>query len=113
MSGKTLDELEGIVWGEPTFDSHLVTTCCRLRTKPIDEFTVEELRIMIGQKIGLDHLMPLAIVALERDPLAEGDHYPGDLLANVVGCGEWLRSHPNLLLRVVAVAKRVALGGTL
>jgi hypothetical protein len=26
MPGKTLDQLEGVVWGEPTFDSYLVTT---------------------------------------------------------------------------------------
>jgi hypothetical protein len=71
MLGKTLDELEGVVWGEPTFDSHLVTTCFRLRTKPVDQFTIEDLRIMIRQKIGLHYLIPLAIVELEREPLAE------------------------------------------
>ena len=60
MAGKTLDELEGVAWGEPTFDSYLVTTCHRLRTKPVDEFSVEDLRIMIGQQIGLPHLVPLA-----------------------------------------------------
>ena len=63
-------------------------------TKPVDQFTVEDLRIMVGQKISLDYLMPLAVVELEREPLAEGVYYPGDLLANVIECGEWLRSHP-------------------
>jgi hypothetical protein len=72
MAGKTLDELEHSVVKEPPFDSHLVTTCHRLRKKPIDEFTVEELRIMIGQKIGLQHLLPVATAVLEREPLAEG-----------------------------------------
>ncbi len=80
MAGKTLDELEHSVVKEPPFDSYLVTTCYRLRKKPIDEFTVEDLRIMVGQKIGLPHLLPLAIAVLEREPLAEGDFYPGDLL---------------------------------
>jgi len=106
MAGKTLDELENIVWSEPRFDSELVTMCHRLRTKPLDEFTVEDLRIMIGQKIGLQHLLPRAIVVLEREPLTEGDLYPGDLLANTIECDEWLRSHPDLLQRVVAVVKR-------
>lgn len=46
MPSKSLDQLEGVVWGEPSFDSHVVTTCHRLRTKPIDEFGVEDLRIM-------------------------------------------------------------------
>ena len=84
MPGKTLDELENVVWGPPPFDSHLVITCCRLRTKPIDEFTVEDLRIMIGQKISLQHLIPLAVSVVESEPLAQGSYFPGDLLANVL-----------------------------
>ena len=106
MPGKTLDQLEGVVWGEPTYDSHLVTTCHRLRTKPIDEFSVEDLRIMIGQQISLPHLVPLAVAALERDPLAEGDDYPGDLLANVIGAREWLQANPEWLARVIRVTER-------
>jgi len=106
MPGKTLDQLECVVWGEPTHDSHLVTTCHRLRTKPIDEFGVEDLRIMIGQQISLPHLVPLAVAALERDPLAEGDDYPGDLLANVIGAREWLQANPEWLARVIRVTER-------
>jgi CDI immunity proteins len=106
MPGMTLDQLEGVVWGEPTSNSYLVTTCHRLRTKPVDEFTVEDLRIMIGQKIGLSHLVPLAVAAVERDPLAEGDYYPGDLLANLIGSVDWLKANPEWLVRVIRVAER-------
>ena len=106
MAGETLDELENGILGEPTFDSYLVTTCCRLRKKPVDEFTVEDLRIMIGQKISLQYLMPRAIMMLEREPLAEGDYYPGDLLVNVIECSDWLRSQPVLLQRIITVAER-------
>ena len=67
--------------------SFLVTTCHQLRKKPIDEFTVEDLRIMIGQGIGLAFLMPLALDVLEHDALAEGDFFPGDLLCNVLRTG--------------------------
>jgi hypothetical protein len=94
MAGPTLDELEGFVWGEPNFDSYLVTTCCRLRTKPIDEFTVEDLRIMIGQQISLPHLIPIAAKVLEKEPLAEGNYYPCDLLNAVIDVKrEWLVSN--------------------
>lgn len=110
MAGKTLDDLEHLDWGEPTFDSHLVTTCHRLRKKPVDEFTVEDLRIMIGQKISLQHLLPRAIAVLESEPLAAGAFYPGDLLANVIACDEWLQAHPDLLGRVVTVAGRAVTG---
>src|SRR5438046_2491656 len=106
MAGDTLEKLERLVWEEPNSDSHLVTTCHRLRKKPIDEFTVEDLRIMIGQKIGLPYLLPRAIAVLEREPLVDGDFYPGDLLANAIACNEWLQLHPELLARVVTVAGR-------
>ena len=108
MPGKTLDELENLTWGEPAFDSYLVATCHRLRKKPVDEFTVEDLRIMIGQTIGLEFLLPRAIDVLEREPLAAGDFFVGDLLVNVIACVDWLRTHPHLLHRVASVVKRAA-----
>jgi hypothetical protein len=58
---KTLQELEGQDWGDSDFPSYLVRTCHALRRKPLRDFTVEDLRIMIGQNIGLNYLMPLAI----------------------------------------------------
>jgi hypothetical protein len=81
---KTLQELEGEDWGEAPFPSHLVTTCHALRRKPLRDFTVEDLRIMIGQNIGLNYLIPLAIEQLRRDPLVAGDIYEGDLLVAVL-----------------------------
>jgi hypothetical protein len=81
---KTLDELDPPAWGEPDSDTYLIATCFRLRHKPIDSFSVEDLRILIGQEIGLAWLIPLALDVLEQDPLSEGDFYPGDLLANVL-----------------------------
>ena len=39
---------------------------------------------MIGQDIGLIFLIPLAIKTLEKDILAEGNFYPGDLLKSVL-----------------------------
>jgi hypothetical protein len=82
---KSLQELEQSDWGEPTYDSHLVTTVHRLRRVALREFSVEDLRIMIGQSIGLPYLVPLALQHLRKDPLAEGDFYPGDLLK---GCSQ-------------------------
>ena len=76
---KTLDELEGVVWGPPTFDSSLVVTCHQLRTRPLSDFTAENLRIMLGQKISVPLLLPLAIELLRRDPFTAENLYPGDL----------------------------------
>jgi hypothetical protein len=99
---RTLDELDPPAWGEPTYGTHLVTRCHELRRKPLDDFTVEDLRIMIGQQIALSHLVPLALLVLEANPLAEGDFYRGDLLNSVLRVeadywqehqDEWIRTH--------------------
>ncbi len=81
---KTLTELEGKDWGPPNFDSHLVTTIHQLRHKPLELFSVEDLRINIGQNIALEWLVPIAIERLQDDPFAEGDFYRGDLLNAVL-----------------------------
>jgi hypothetical protein len=101
---KSLQELDGQDWGEPTFDSSVVTTCHRLHRKPLNQFTVEDLRIMIGQQISLPVLIPLALERLEADSLAEGDFYPGDLLSAVSRIDKkfWL-NHGELFLRAQRV----------
>jgi hypothetical protein len=83
-TARTLDELDPPPWGTPSYDSHLVRTCHRLRKKPIGQLSVEDLRIMIGQGIGLQWLIPLPLDILEVNPLSQGDFYPGDLLASVL-----------------------------
>lgn len=81
----TIEEIEGDRWPEPKGDlTFLVTRCLALRRKPLAEFTVEDLRIMLGQQIAVPTLLPLAVEVLVRDPFAEGDFYPGDLLAAVL-----------------------------
>ncbi len=62
----------------------MIKRCHELRTKPLKDFTVADLRIMIGQQIALQRLVGLALERLRSDPLAEGDCYPGDLLASVL-----------------------------
>jgi len=105
---KSVQELEGKDWGEPKFDSYLVTTIHRLRRKPLDQFTHEDLRIMIGQGVGLEFLMPLAIEVLRRDALASGDFYPGDLLAAVSKVKEeFWRRHANWYEAVRLILRRV------
>jgi hypothetical protein len=87
----TLQKLDGRDWGEPPGNSYLVTACYYLRKKPLRDFTTEDLRIMIGQHMSLEYLIPLALDRLRADPLAEGDYYPGDLLKVVltVPAGYW------------------------
>lgn len=80
----TLEQLDGERWGKPEFLSYVVTTCHALRFKPIQTLTDEELRLAIGQQIGLQWLVRLAVERLKEDPFRSGDFYNGDLLKNVL-----------------------------
>ena len=61
--------------------SYLIKTCNSLCKKPLQDFTTEDLRVMIGQEKGLDFLIPLAIETLKNDLFAEGDMYEGDFFS--------------------------------
>ena len=83
---KSLESLEKKIWPTLSSDegSYLIETCNALRKKQLQYFTTEDLRIMIGQEIGLYFLIPLAIETLTNNLFAEGDMYEGDLLKNVL-----------------------------
>lgn len=106
--GKTLDELERLVWLHSNFGPHVVQESRRLRTVPIGHLSVEDLRLLIGQGIGLPHLVPLVIERLTENPLAEGAHYRGDLLNFVLALPEaFWREHPALNNEVVEIGLEV------
>ncbi|WP_308196589.1 contact-dependent growth inhibition system immunity protein [Amycolatopsis sp. Poz14] len=74
--------MENSDWGAPPADAtRLIETVHRLRRKPIALLTAEDLRLLLGQDVGVPILLPHALAMLEHDPLCEGDLYPGDLLA--------------------------------
>lgn len=82
---KTLSNLEKEKWNTSDFDSRLVTKSTQLRNIPLENFTTEDLRIMIGQQMSLPYLVPMAIEILSINIFAEGDLFEGDLLKNVLG----------------------------
>lgn len=77
---KTLEVLEQDFWPAPEIQSHLATTCHRLRKVPLKKLSAENLRMLIGQNIGLEFIVPIALDMLEKDLLVSGDMYEGDLL---------------------------------
>lgn len=85
MKLQTLENLEKTIWPSINADeeSYLIKTCHSLRKKQLSDFSIEDLRIMISQDIGLKYLLPIAIEKLNENILVEGDYYEGDLL-NVV-----------------------------
>ena len=80
---KTLEQLDRKNLSEQT-DSRLIATIHQLRKKPLKDFSVEDLRLLIGQNLNLDNLIPLALDRLKENILAEGDLFPGDLLKSVL-----------------------------
>ena len=94
-SKRTLDTVDPPAWGPAPPDATvLIKRCHELRTKPLRDFTAEDLRIMIGQQVALGRLVPLALDRLRPDSLVEDDDYPTGLLASVlrVDTAFWERS---------------------
>lgn len=65
-------------------ETPLVEKVLNLCEKPLGLFSIEDLRLMIGQNIALEFLTPVAIEILEENPFASGDYYYGDLLQSVL-----------------------------
>lgn len=81
----SLEELEHDRWPVPSGEvTRLVATVHTLRRKPLVALTVEDLRVLIRQDVGLVHVLPLAFEVLREHPMAEGDLYEGDLLSAVL-----------------------------
>ena len=81
----TIENFEKQDFGNPNeAPTNMVKRCLELCKVPLEKFTVEDLRLMIGQEFSLQYLIPLAIEHLQTDIFAEGDYYPGDLLNNVL-----------------------------
>jgi predicted kinase len=107
---RSLEDLENDAWGDPPADAtRLVRIGHQLRRKPIRELSVEDLRLLIGQQIGLSFLVPVALDVLKSDPLAEGDMYEGDLLRALlrVDSSFWAQ-HPQLAEHARAIANAVS-----
>jgi hypothetical protein len=109
---KSLKQLEAIpdpTTGGEDWPSALVSTCKRLYEKPLQDFTIEDLRIMIGQEIGLEFLVPIALERLADNPFQQGDYYPGDLLMNLLRlpAGFW-HKHPDLRWELAAIVQGTA-----
>ncbi|WP_327685564.1 contact-dependent growth inhibition system immunity protein [Streptomyces sp. NBC_00467] len=82
---RSLEDLEGERWPEPSAGTtHLVRTVHALRRVQVGALTVDDLRTLIAQDVGLPFLLPVALDVLRNDPPAEGRYYEGDLLSVVM-----------------------------
>jgi hypothetical protein len=107
VSGRSIAQLEREDWGEPPSDAPpSIARCYRLRRAPIESLTLADVRLLLGQGIGLPYLVPIAIEALKKQPLIETEHYCGDLLANVLRISAgFYDDHPEHKDDVVSIIK--------
>ena len=107
---RTLEQLENDIWAEPEVHTNLIDTCHRLRKIPIEFLSAGDVRILLGQRIGVQHLAPRAIQMLNVDPMLDATFFPGDLLAAVLRADiNRYRGFPELrnqLVDIVALAKK-------
>lgn len=76
-------------------------TLCKV---PLSDFTMEDLRLMIGQGFAPAYLIPLAIEHLTEDIFVEGDFFPGDLLKSVLALDPaFWKSNPALWREISAL----------
>lgn len=64
---KTIEELEKQNFGHPDeAPTNMVKRCLELCKVPLDQFTVEDLRLMIGQNFCLRYLFLLLVPGVTR-----------------------------------------------
>jgi hypothetical protein len=104
---KTIENLEKQNFGNPSeAPTNMVKRCLELCKVPLNQFTVEDLRLMIGQDFSLRYLIPLATEHLKENIFIEGDLYPGDLLKNVLSVdANFWRSNKHLWKEVNELIK--------
>jgi hypothetical protein len=76
---------------QPTPLAERVAAACDL---PLKDLKWPDIRLLIGQDIGLEYLMPWAIDALAKRPLYSAELYEGDLLCAClrVDRGYWVKN---------------------
>jgi CDI immunity proteins len=107
LRDRSLEELDAFLSADLEGDSYLISEVRRLLAVPLKQLRIEDLRLLIGQSVGLKYLVPMALDHVEDHPLAAGDFYPGDLLKNVMDVPEpFWNDHPALQQRLVHALRR-------
>lgn len=84
LNSKSIAELENIECADCGIDSYVVRTSLNALKKPLNQLSIEEIRLLITQKIGVKYLLPVAVNSLEDDLFQEVTYYDGDLLNAVL-----------------------------
>lgn len=98
MKHLSIEELEKCWWEEPKFDSYVTRTSYSARKKPLAQLSAEEIRLLLGQKIGLKYVIPLGISILKENVGIMVQYYEGDLLNQFLGLdiNDWEENYVDL-----------------
>ncbi|QKJ28824.1 hypothetical protein HQ865_03300 [Mucilaginibacter mali] len=105
---KSVTVLENSDYGDPeTAPTPLVKRCLEYVRIPVGNLDIEQLRLLIGQQIGLPYLIVQALTHLEKDILSEGDFYPGDLLKSIISVDVlFWKAHSDLYRQLKTLIKK-------
>jgi hypothetical protein len=85
----SLEELEKDYWQDSASENDQPTTLVKkvylFRKIPLKDLEPGQIRLLIGQDVGIQYLLPLALNILEKNPYTECDFFSGDLLKCVAG----------------------------
>jgi CDI immunity proteins len=104
---RTLEELEGVDWGaHESAPTAMVARCRSLRRVPLSMLGPGDLRLLLGQRIGLEYLVPKALELVAERPLQEADYYPGDLLSVLLRIDKaFWENHPTELHWLLSILR--------
>lgn len=80
----SLNEYEGVDWGQPLIDTVTANAIHSARATPIDKLTSCQLNTLIKHDLGCKVLLGKAISRLKSNPLLKADYFRGDLLEQVL-----------------------------
>lgn len=96
LPAETLERLTGDAsYSNPGFRSGLTLLIAAAWKKPLTELTCAQVRVLVGQRLGLQWLAAPVATFVRSSPGVECDLYPGDLTAAAFhACDDLLRHAP-------------------
>ena len=77
---RSLNELMKLEPSPPPYVTPMVEQIEIAYATPLKNLSVDQVRLLVGQQIGLEFVMPRALYELSKNPLVDASYYQGDLL---------------------------------
>lgn len=100
---KSIEEIENDFWGNvPDNATSIVRSTYELRKKMLSMLDLDDMRLLIGQSIGLEVLIPHSLDFIADNPFVEALYFEGDLFKNIVFTDRtYWEKNPEIKLRLL------------